>query len=467
MVLYRDRLDIQTASDKSLRVPGGQHGNRQPTGIGNARTDRMNILLEAATSTATGESSMKPRRLGQRLLKLATIPVAISILFSVACGDDSPTPTPRPDPAQVEMQRTLEELGEAVTALNAQVKKLQDPDEEPEKLLAKTTEATEPPAVEQTIEQPTPQPSPQPVAQATYDGPGICERTPTVQEVILLTLRIPSCGMVTERELFRITLFRTGRDSGWTGWNWPKEGPAAGDFAGLVNLQGGLTIEGDFTIPAGTFTDLSLEKMILQVDGIQPGAFDGASVQQMGLEIRTPLRKGALPTSLETLSMRIITTASPAIKSDALEGLVNLEWLIIRLHERPERRISESTESHHLPPGVLKNSTALKGLSIGTAEHGYGSTPAKLYVQKDLTANLSYLEVLRLENLYVNHRGQDAPPLELHQDAPLRHYLEEPIRESDYSRSEDQQEWWQWTDGKGISFYADHELYEWGLHLEE
>ena len=425
----------------------------------------MNILLETADQYCNRR--MKPRRFGQRLLKLATVPVAISILFSVACSDDSPTPTPRPDPAQVEMQRTLEELGEAVTALTAQVKKLQDPDEGPEKLPAETTEATEPPAVEQTIEQPTPQPSPPPVAKATYEGPGICGRTPTVQEAILLTLRIPSCGMVTEREIFRITRFRTGRDSTWTGWNWPKEGPAAGDFAGLVNLQGGLSIEGDFTIPAGTFTDISLEKMILKVAGIQPGAFDGAAVQKLALEIRTPLRKGSLPTSLETLSMRIIITAPPAIQSDALEDLVNLEWLIIRLHKRTETRISESPENHHLPPGILKNSTALRGISIGTTEHAYGSTPAKLYVQKDLAANLPYLEVLRLENLYVNHRGQDDPPLDLHQDAPLRHYLEDPIRESDYSRSEDQQEWWQWTDGKGISFYADHELYEWGRHLEE
>ena len=139
----------------------------------------MNILLETADQYCNRR--MKPRRFGQRLLKLATVPVAISILFSVACGDDSPTPTPRPDPAQVEMQRTLEELGEAVTALTAQVKKLQDPDEGPEKLPAETTEATEPPAVEQTIEQPTPQPSPPPVAKATYEGPGICGRTPTVQ----------------------------------------------------------------------------------------------------------------------------------------------------------------------------------------------------------------------------------------------------------------------------------------------
>ena len=230
---------------------------------------------------------MKPRMLGQRLSKLATVPVAISILFAIACGDDSPTPIPLPDPALTELQRTLEELGEAVTALTAQVEKLQDPDEEPEKLSAETTEATEPPAVDKTIEQPTPQPSP--VALTTYDGPGICGRTPTVQEAILLTLRIPSCEMVTGRELFRITHFRIGRDSGWTGWNWTNEGPAAGDFAGLVNLQGELSIVGDFTIPAGTFTDLSLEKITLKVDGIQPGAFDGAEVQELALEVRTPL----------------------------------------------------------------------------------------------------------------------------------------------------------------------------------
>ena len=408
---------------------------------------------------------MKPGRLGQRLLKLATVPVAISILFAIACGDDPPTPNPKPDPTLVELQRTLEELGEAVTALTAQVEKLQDPDEEPKKLSAETTEPTDPPVAETTME--PPQPAPSPVAQATYDGPGICGRTPTVQEAILLTLRIPSCGMVTERELFRITRLHTGRDSSWTGWNWPKEGPAAGDFAGLVNLQGGLSIEGDFTIPAGTFTDLSLEKMILKVDGIQPGAFDGAAVQELALETRKPLSKGSLPTSLETLSMRVITTAPRAIQSDALEELVNLEWLIIRLHQRTERRTAESTESHHLSPGVLKNSTALRGISIGTTEHGYGSTPAKLYVQKHLAVNLPYLEVLRLENLYVNQRGHNDPPLELHQDAPLRHYLEDPIRESDYSRSQDQQEWWQWKDGKSIAFYADHELYQWGLHLEQ
>ena len=114
-----------------------------------------------------------------------------------------------------------------------------------------------------------------PVPPPTPAGPGICGRSPTIQNRLLSMLKIPSCQAITEPELFRITERMT------IGFETP---PQPGDFTGLVNLQG-LSIEvmGGETLPAGTFHGLdNLKTLTVSMQGnedshstIEPGAFAG------------------------------------------------------------------------------------------------------------------------------------------------------------------------------------------------
>ena len=84
-----------------------------------------------------------------------------------------------------------------------------------------------------------------PVPPPTAAGPGICGRSPTIQNKLLDVLKISSCQVITEPELFRITERMTIRF---------ETPPQPGDFAGLVNLQE-LSIEvmEGATLPAGVF----------------------------------------------------------------------------------------------------------------------------------------------------------------------------------------------------------------------
>lgn len=71
----------------------------------------------------------------------------------------------------------------------------------------------------------TPMPTPVPTATPLPEGVGICYRTPEVQDWIIQQLNIPSCRVITEPELYRIT------DRLYV--NAPLK---PGDLSGLVNV---------------------------------------------------------------------------------------------------------------------------------------------------------------------------------------------------------------------------------------
>ena len=101
-------------------------------------------------------------------------------------------------------------------------------------------------------------------------SPGICRRSPSIQQGITRSLNIQSCRSITGDELYRLTHFRADI--------WGDLRP--GDFSGMVNVTR-LTLTGreEFKIPKGAFQGLdSLKKMTISFHPqgtIEPGAFQG------------------------------------------------------------------------------------------------------------------------------------------------------------------------------------------------
>ena len=170
-------------------------------------------------------------------------------------------------------------------------------------------------------------PTPTAVVIPTPTRPGICGRTPEVQQAIIETLRIASCRLITEHELYRIRDLPEIRA--------PEL--RSGDFTGLVSLNS-LSVQlrllertNPAVIPAGTFKGSSIGTLVLDVDAIEPGAFEDATVQALRITANQALPKNALPTSVVYLELRIVTPPN-ALRGDELDGLSSLESLTLALH---------------------------------------------------------------------------------------------------------------------------------------
>ena len=223
----------------------------------------------------------------------------------------------------------------------------------------------------------TPMGTPRPITSAvatlvpppTPAWPGICGRSPTIQNRLLSVLKIPSCQAITEPELFRIT----GRMA--IGFETP---PQPGDFTGLVNLQE-LSIEvmeGE-TLPAGTFHGLDkLKTLTVSMQGnegshstIEPGAFAGMSSLET-LQINWPInspnkqRRPTLPPldHIPTLELLTITTRgwifTPQVSH--LRDLPNLQTLGIR----GEYYSETAPRRFRLETNLFENNPALEVVEI-------------------------------------------------------------------------------------------------------
>ena len=170
----------------------------------------------------------------------AALMVALILMLTLACSGDDPTPALETDRTQQELLRTIDRMDSEMKALQQEMEESKE-----------TRDADEASASEE---------------QTT---PGICGRTPMVQEVILQTLRASSCRFVTNEELYRITEFRN-LSGDYEGWGQFK----AGDLDGLVNLKE-IWIGGDFTLPAGTFKGAGISQLQLSGVTLSPGVFEG------------------------------------------------------------------------------------------------------------------------------------------------------------------------------------------------
>lgn len=330
------------------------------------------------------------------IVQLLMVAMTAALIVAItACWGDQPPPTPRPQRVDPGPMATIEAMALQMAALQTQAAEPGDtgagdqpqPTEEPDMAGTPARETPEPTATEES--------TPATLAIPTPAGEGICGRSPTVQEAILLTLRTSSCRYVTTDELYRIQCFRNLKGHCRApGWSWSEEGPKQGDFAGLVNLTG-LTIAGDFTLQQGTFAGSAIERLNLNVKAVTPGAFAGSAINELDLTVEeitpetfqdTPIPNmklrtnkfpptGSLPRTLTILQLTTIAPPSP-IEPDFLEELTQLEWLFLNItphkdsqefrNRHPEYTPTPEDENVVLPTGFLDANTRLRGVIITT-----------------------------------------------------------------------------------------------------
>ena len=343
--------------------------------------------------------------------------------------DDSPgQPNPAtPDLTKETLIQELEELRENVKTLRTQQNSERAeviPTPSPTK-----NQSTAVPPTAATIPPPT--------------GPGICGRSPQIQEAILLTIGSPYCRTIKVAELYRIRCFKSSPQSNcnYSEMNWGSTAPKAGDFAGLVNLPR-LEIRTESKIPAGTFTGSSIEELTLNVDGVDAGAFEGATIGTLKITAKRSLPENALPTSVIKLNLQIVTQPAD-LDADMLKGLSNLEDLRLGLHtyetsEEFREAVKtlalwdESKESwqadkivFNMPSDIFVTNTALKRvrLSARSQLEYAGGRPATVNLDHNTFSSLRELEQVSIDNLQVREHTSGTPPLALNTASPLHRHM--------------------------------------------
>ena len=228
-----------------------------------------------------------------------TIIAGLILILALAAACTGNEPAGEPDPPNVAQASPTTTQAQIATALTA----------EPPALVLAPTAASETTAP--TEESPVPMRLEQTRRPPTAMG-NICWRTPGIQEKLIEDLRIPSCQLINESELFRVMEFDVDT---------PEVNP--GDFDHMPNLKE-LQIEELRKFPeAGTFDGLSnLEKLNIRITtdgwsdwvGPKPNEFTVPKGTFAGLDA---LKR------LEINSNEISIT----LESEVLKGLNQLEYI--------------------------------------------------------------------------------------------------------------------------------------------
>ena len=373
----------------------------------------------------------------------------IAVMTAIACssGEDSATtqvaataaattaPAGTRQPAATTPDVTKEALVQELAQLQSEVEVLRAEQDRRRADVTTTSPSTKP--------QPT-DPPPAAVVIPTPTGPGICGRSPAIQEAILRTTGSPYCRTITEEELYRIQCFKSSpsHDCGSSSIKWRDHGPKPGDFAGLRNLSY-VGIEGPFDIPAGAFTGSSIRTLTLDVDTIQPGAFEDATVQTLRITGNHTLPKGTLPTSVTELKLEIVAPPA-ALQGNELDGLSKLEFLELGLHayesdkdflkavkildfwDRSKDFWKPENIIFPVPSDMFVTNTSLKGVQIYARTHlrDAGSHAATVNVDRSAFSNLPQLEELSLRNFQVRDHTSGTSPFMLNPESPLHRHLD-------------------------------------------
>ena len=293
---------------------------------------------------------------------IALICASALIAALMACAaetEDSPQPKIAPTQDQNAIMERLEGLAKENAALRAELEDLKNQADNEKSDLA--PQLTSLPTAAPDLDART--------IHSTPTGPGICGRTPEVQQAIIDRLMVPYCQPITNAELYRI------RDLG------EIRAPSlmAGDFDGLVNLDGleislrqdcGSNCPNPPVIPAGAFSGIRVE--ILQIsDGpdsdthvsIAEGAFDGADVESLEIHLHQEGELSDLPESLTRLAVHGDLSR---LDWQIFRSMPELEWIIIK--HRDKRGSSNSTPEPrprqiYIPDGAFDANPHLKGLS--------------------------------------------------------------------------------------------------------
>ena len=386
------------------------------------------------------------------ILTLMALTTALPVLLMAGCSNDDPPPTSRPNPTQSALIQEIDRQSEQIADLQRTVEELDS--SKTEQMASLTVEprgSTEAP----TQVPPTPVDGlatepPRPTATiATPTGPGICGRSPRVQQAILTALHNNSCRVVTDDELYRIThlVELPGYDT--TEGEWMLK---PGDLEGLVNLET-LTLSAEgATLPSGLLAGAGVNELILSGLILEPGAFDGmVSIGKLDYqgEAFPPLHADAIA-SLENLNVKLVGPP-PALKGDELDKATNLDTVVLAATPGP---VHDDPVRFRIPSGMFKNNPALESVKIGFYDAWFFTDiGGEVITQSDLTTHLAELEDLYISRLRLTDHQPGQPPLDLDTESPLAKYLAAAVLTLPESGRQfrDIKAWNTWTDEAGVA----------------
>ena len=307
---------------------------------------------------------------------------------------------------------------------------------------------------------PTPRPTTSPTATPvgfippTPSGPGICGRTPEVQQAIIDKLKIPSCRVITEAELYRI---RSLPDI-----SAPEL--KAGDFAGLVNLDTlrvavrPVDPESPPVLPAGLFAGSRIRHLGISAKAnsdthvtIEDGAFDGAHVDSLSISLAegrpvydrdgelTGYRAvGRLPDRLpEMLTELSVSGDLRRLDWTVFKTLPNLKTLTLEHDQaRPEDPYATPTPVViTIPADAFDGNPRLQALEL-KRDSSWGS--GQYRADAGMLAEHQHLASVVIQDLSIRGRQPDGLPLRVHPDSTAAAWIAE--RGTSH--------WADWTDGR-------------------
>lgn len=372
---------------------------------------------------------------------MATLAAAlISSLILLGCSGQGQA-TAEPGESNEELTTKLDDVTKGNATLRAE---LEDVAEENTALRAELDDLKSRVADKGETVQESPAPGPTPMSRATSAGPGICERTPEVQQLIVDTLRIMSCRLITEDELYRITAWRSFEGVPFN--HVQASTLQAGDFDGLVNMRE-LKVSAQ-VIEAGTFAGMRFEHLTVYINhgtssgeisldkqgAIENGAFDGAHVDH--LTIRLAHREGGpeygyyeavqLPSLPATLKGLLITGDLRRLDWTVFQALPELEYLTLSHdQERPDWNSDVRPPiTIVLPADAFAENHKLQSLYL-KHDSSYGYRVRTFRVDVGLLAGHEHLAHLTIDNLKLPEPRPDGLPIQFHPDSPAADYVAE------------------------------------------
>ena len=335
------------------------------------------------------------------IMALAAL-VAAAMMISIGCSNEEPppverTPAERQDTERDDLIEELDRMREEIISLREEARETEEEDRAmPQARNTATPTPTPTPATR------TPRPASTTAPAPTIAPPprvsrtdSICRRSPGVQQALINAVKIASCRIITNEELYRISQVELQVSY--------STNPKPGDFAGLVNLRTlRVSIREDaetVEIPANTFHGMDNLRNLSISSGtettIKRGAFNGLdNLTNLSISMGTPsmpktLEEGSisLMPALERLDIEIDTPGR--IEAGAVQNLPALEYMEIEWRANSGDIIGRNFL------GELGNLPSLKQLEIQTQtsyDKNYGPT-----VRASLFKGMPKLETLRIQ----------------------------------------------------------------------
>ena len=394
-------------------------------------------------------------RTARILLAIAT---AIALTVVIACSAEEPPPTHRPDKDQQRLEQTIEAVTGQLTALQTETAESQNTSDSDHDRDRQASNAQPTPA--KSAQNPQLTTTPTRIVIAPPTGPGICGRSPTIQEAILHTLRTSSCRLVSIQELYRITEFRNLRED-------PEEPDSSllmpGDLNGLVNLEHFKFI-GDFTISEGILAGAGIRQLSISGARLAPRAFEGMlHIDSLSINDaeKFPVLDAQVLESLTAFGIQF-EDPFPNLTGKELGHLTNLRQLRMggdlyagmESTEIPQG--NDPGRKYRIPTDLLRNTIQLRSVHIDIDGKGRGDYNFTVLVPHDLVGDLNHLESLSISNAHVEGYQPLKEPLALATGSPLADHLTPPKgipegwRHSKQYR--DLETWTNWTNGNDLTF---------------